>query len=236
MARPPLLISFLEHVLKRPVALDADVPLGVIMQRGLAVLGGLIRGAVFARRKLVLGRGARVSDVRKLRLGGGLVRFEDHCRVECTSREGVQLGRNFKLGAFSRMIASGTLSDLGKGIRIGDNVGIGEFAYIGGAGGVVIGSDTIVGQYFSVHPENHVFTDLNMPIREQGVARAGIEVGEGCWIGAKVTLTDGVNVGRHSVIAAGSVVTRSFPEYSIIGGVPARLLRSRIDLKKDEHV
>ena len=236
MTPSALLVSFLERILKRPFALDDEVPISIIAQRSLAVFWGLIRGGLMTRRKLVLGRGARVSDVAKLRLGGGLVRFEDYCRVECTSREGVQLGRNFKLGAFSRMIASGTLSDLGKGIRIGDNVGIGEFAYIGGAGGVVIGSDTVVGQYFSVHPENHVFTDLNLSIREQGVTRAGIEVGEGCWIGAKVTLTDGVSVGRHSVIAAGSVVTRSFPEYSIIGGVPARLLRSRIDLKKDEHV
>jgi acetyltransferase-like isoleucine patch superfamily enzyme len=168
-------------------------------------------------------------------LGGGLVRLGDHCLIDCTSRGGIHLGRNFKLGAFSRVIASGTLSDLGKGIRIGDNVGIGEFAYIGGAGGVEIGHDTIVGQYFSVHPENHVFSDPEVPIRDQGVTRKGIKVGQGCWIGARVTLIDGVSIGNNCVIAAGSVVTKSFPDKTVIGGVPARLLYSRLGEKKDHH-
>jgi acetyltransferase-like isoleucine patch superfamily enzyme len=159
-------------------------------------------------------------------LGGGLVRIEEFCRIDCASKGGIYLGRNFKLGAHSRLIASGTVSDLGIGIRIGDNVGIGEFAYIGGSGGVTIGSDTIVGQYFSVHPENHNFKDRNQLIREQGVTRSGIKIGDDCWIGAKVTMTDGAKVGRHCVIAAGSVVTESFPDYSLVGGVPARLIRT----------
>ncbi|MBB5723914.1 acetyltransferase-like isoleucine patch superfamily enzyme [Loktanella ponticola] len=125
------------------------------------------------------------------------------------------------------MVASGTLSDLGQGITVGDNVGISEYAYIGGAGGVRIGSDTIVGQYFSTHSENHVFSDPDNLIREQGVTRTGIEVGPDCWIGAKVTLLDGVTLGRGCVVAAGSVVNQSFPDYAIIAGVPARLLRMR---------
>jgi acetyltransferase-like isoleucine patch superfamily enzyme len=161
-----------------------------------------------------------------LYLGGGLVRIEEYCRIDCAAKDGIHLGRNFKLGAYSQLIASGTISDLGIGIRIGDNVGIGEFAYIGGSGGVFIGSDTIVGQYFSVHPENHNFNDRSQLIREQGVTRSGITIGDGCWIGAKVTMTDGAKVGRHCVIAAGSVVTESFPDYSLIGGVPARLIRT----------
>jgi acetyltransferase-like isoleucine patch superfamily enzyme len=213
--------------LGRSVSLDPSVPGPVILGRAAAVALGICRGFLFARRKIYLGRGARISDVKKLTTSGGLVRIEDHARIECTSHEGVSLGRSFKLGAFSRIIASGTLSDLGQGVRIGDDVGIGEFAYIGGAGGVTIGSGTIVGQYFSVHPENHVFDDPDQPIRDQGVTRQGISVGSECWIGAKVTLLDGASVGDHCVIAAGSVVNASFPDNSVIGGVPARLLKTR---------
>lgn len=69
--------------------------------------------------------------------------------------------------------------------------------------------------------------DPDVPIREQGVTRQGIDIGSDCWIGAKVTILDGVSLGRGCVIAAGSVVTRSFPEHAIIGGVPAKLLKMR---------
>lgn len=223
-----LILTVAGKLMGRSVALDPDLSSKVILGRVLGVAVGLCRGALFARRKIYLGRGARINDGGKLVLGGGLVRIEDHARVECTSRNGVTLGRSFKLGAFSRIVASGTLNDLGLGVRIGDDVGIGEFAYIGGAGGVTIGSGTIVGQYFSVHPENHVFDDPHRPIREQGLTRKGISVGAGCWIGAKVTLLDGVSIGDDCVIAAGSVVNTSFPAHSVIGGVPARLIKSRL--------
>jgi acetyltransferase-like isoleucine patch superfamily enzyme len=53
-------------------------------------------------------------------------------------------------------------------------------------------------------------------------------IGPNCWIGSKVTILDGVTIGEGCVIAAGSVVTKSFPDYSVIGGVPARVLRSRL--------
>jgi acetyltransferase-like isoleucine patch superfamily enzyme len=126
---------------------------------------------------------------------------------------------------------STTLYDLGSHITIGNNVGIGEFAYLGGAGGLDIGDDCIVGQYFSCHPENHVFSDTSMPIRLQGITRKGIRIGKNCWIGAKVTILDGVTIGDNCVIAAGAVVTRQMPADSVIGGVPARVLKSTIEVK-----
>jgi acetyltransferase-like isoleucine patch superfamily enzyme len=68
---------------------------------------------------------------------------------------------------------------------------------------------------------------MTLPIRHQGVSRKGIKIGKNCWIGSKVTVLDGVTIGTGSIIAAGSVVTKSFPENSIIGGVPAKLLKTR---------
>jgi acetyltransferase-like isoleucine patch superfamily enzyme len=98
---------------------------------------------------------------------------------------------------------------------------------LGGAGGLEIGDECIIGQYLSCHPENHVSGDLEVAIRHQGVTRKGIKIGPNCWIGSKVTILDGVEIGKGCIIAAGAVVTKSFPSNSVIGGVPAKLLKSR---------
>ena len=62
-------------------------------------------------------------------------------------------------------------------------------------------------------------------IKHQGVSRKGIVIGDNCWIGAKVTILDGVRIGNSCVIAAGAVVKGEFPDHCVIAGVPARVIR-----------
>ena len=157
----------------------------------------------------------------------GTVKIGRFCLVDALSNNGIKFGSNFSLGDYSVIKCSGSLRDLGKGINIASNVGIGEYAYIGGAGGVEIGADTIVGQYLSIHPENHIFSDMNKTIREQGVTRKGVYIGQNCWIGSKVTFLDGSKIGNGCVVAAGAVVNGSFPDNAVIGGVPAKILKIR---------
>jgi len=126
------------------------------------------------------------------------------------------------------MLASGSIKLIGKGIQIGDNVGLGTHGFYGGAGGLEIGDDTIFGNYVSVHPENHNFKNLNIPIRLQGVNHKGIKIGKNCWIGAKVTILDGTEIGDGCIVAAGAVVNGKFPQNVIIGGIPAKIIKSRV--------
>jgi len=140
-------------------------------------------------------------------------------------RQSIEFGNNVRIGSFSQVVASTSFNEIGEFIKIGNNVGIGEYSYLGGAGGLEIGDDCIIGQFFSCHPENHKFEDPNKLIRLQGVDRKGIQIGKNCWIGSKVTILDGVTIGDNCVIAAGAVVTKSMPSNSVIGGVPARVLR-----------
>ncbi len=182
------------------------------------ILYGKIPGLYF------FGTGVKLYNARNMKFGKW-VQLEDNVYLGALGTAPIELGNNVKIGAYSRVIISTSFNNVGKGIKIGDNVGLGEFAYLGGAGGLEIGSDCIIGQYLSCHPENHNYDNPDELIRLQGVTRKGIKIGKNCWIGAKVTVLDGVTVGDNCVIAAGAVVTKSMPDNVIIGGVPARILK-----------
>jgi acetyltransferase-like isoleucine patch superfamily enzyme len=75
---------------------------------------------------------------------------------------------------------------------------------------------------------SHEFKDLNTPINQQGAKpEEPIVIGNDCWIGTRVIILPGVHLGNKCIVAAGAVVTRSFPDNSIIGGVPAKLIKTR---------
>ncbi len=177
--------------------------------------------------KLFLGKGVRFFHLSNIRLGKW-VKIDDYVYLSGLGKGPLSIGDNVGIGAYSRIIVSTSFNNLGAYIQIGNNVGIGEFAYLGGGGGLSIGDDCIIGQYLSCHPENHHYSDNNILIREQGVSRQGISIGKNCWIGSKVTVLDGVTIGDNCIIAAGAVVTKSMPANSVISGVPAKVLKTRM--------
>ncbi|MEL6932895.1 MAG: DapH/DapD/GlmU-related protein [Pseudomonadota bacterium] len=210
----------------RPTILDEGVGASYLLGIVTGKVFALVRGFAKTRKSVFIGKNTTVRAPAQLHCGKG-VEFGAFCEVDCLSRKGIAIGSGTRIGSFSSVKVSGTLSDLGEEIAIGANVGIGEFAHIGGAGGVRIGDDTIVGAYLSIHPENHIYSDLDRPIRCQGLTRKGVTIGSNCWIGAKATFLDGSSVGDGCVVAAGAVVTQTFPDNVVIGGVPARILKHR---------
>lgn len=158
---------------------------------------------------------------------GKFLKLGPYVHISALGKGKVLIGDGVGIGAFSRVIISTSLYKLGQHIHIGNYVSIGEFAYLGGGGGLEIGDECIIGQYLSCHPENHVNDDLHIAIRHQDVTRKGIKIGKNCWLGSKVTLLDGVEIGDGCIVAAGAVVNKSFPPNSVIGGVPAKLIKTR---------
>lgn len=217
------LISFVK---RRSFKFDKRVTSSYLISLLVASLSDSIRGAFKFKFGAFVGSGTVILAKRQIKSSGS-VKIGRFCKVDALSEYGIHLGHNFALGDYSVLKVSGSLSDLGDSIKIGDNVGIGEFSYIGGAGGVEIGNDTIIGQYLSCHPENHYFSDPSELIRLQGVSRKGIKVGGNCWVGAKVTFLDGSEVGNGCIVAAGAVVSGQFPDNVIIGGVPAKIIKMR---------
>jgi len=219
-----LVQRLMQYAKGRPVTLDQNVSLWYLMGLAFEKLIALLRGLLKTQKFVFLGRGTTVRAPNQLFAEKG-VEVSNYCQIDCIAHEGLFMARGAKIGSYSIVKVSGTLSDLGQKIEIGRNVGIGDFAHIGGAGPVRVGDNTITGAYLSIHPENHNFNDRLKPIRLQGVTRVGISIGKDCWIGAKVTFLDGSAIGNGCVVAAGAVVTKVFPDHVVIGGVPARIIR-----------
>lgn len=112
------------------------------------------------------------------------------------------------------------------GITIGRNSLIGEYSVIRGQGGVTIGDRVYTSPFTQIIAVNHVFDDPERPFTEQGITAEGIVIEDDVWIGSGAVVTDSVRIGRGAVVAAGAVVTQDVPPHTVVGGVPARVLRA----------
>jgi acetyltransferase-like isoleucine patch superfamily enzyme len=112
------------------------------------------------------------------------------------------------------------------GIKIGRDSLIGEYSVIRGQGGVQIGDRVYTSPFTQIIAVNHVFEDPNRPFVDQGITAEGIIIEDDVWLGAGAVITDGVRVGKGAVVAAGAVVTKDVPPHTVVGGVPAKPLKT----------
>jgi acetyltransferase-like isoleucine patch superfamily enzyme len=228
--------SGLERVLSKlkgyPYVIDRGIPvpslLGVLVRRSIWLLRGLLKTLLLQGRPrfVFMAPDVNLRNASLVEFGHG-VTLERGVIIDGLSRQGIRLGDNVMIGAYTTVLA-GMISSLGDGVYISRNSSCGPYSYIGAGGRITIGENVIMGQHVSFHAENHNFDRTDVPVRSQGVSRKGIVIDEDCWVGANAVFLDGCHVGRGCVVAAGAVVRGEFPPYSIIGGVPARVLRSRL--------
>ena len=118
-----------------------------------------------------------------------------------------------------------------KGAEISPYATLGDYSELGTRcmvqSNVHLGDHVIMGPDVKIYSRNHKHDRLDIPIQEQGKEYLQTHVGNDVWIGANVVITAGCRVGNHCIIAAGAVVTRDIPDYAIVGGVPAKVLKSR---------
>ncbi|MDA0323640.1 MAG: acyltransferase [Verrucomicrobia bacterium] len=112
-------------------------------------------------------------------------------------------------------------------ITIGSNVTLNEWVYISGYGEVTIGNDVRIGHRTSIVSSDHVFDDRNVPTHEQGLVSGPVRIGNDVFIGCNATILRGVTIGDGAVVAAGAVVMDDVPEYTVVGGVPAKPIGMR---------
>ena len=199
------------------------------------IIGVGLRGLFY---RLILRMDGAAAIESRVRL-----RFADHIRLG----HGVYLDEGVYLHACPRGIdiGPGTIVMHGavlhvynfrdmphSGIKIGRDSLIGEYSVIRGQGGVQIGDRVYTSPFTQIIAVNHVFDDPNQPFVEQGITAEGIVIEDDVWLGSVAIVTDGVRVGKGAVVAAGAVVTKDVPPYTVVGGVPAKPIKT-ID---SEHV
>lgn len=136
-------------------------------------------------------------------------------------------GKNIYIGKNSRIYEYVILKPAHGYILIGDNVNVHSFCFLSGIGGLKIGDNTRISNSCCFIPFNHEYRNKNKLIRNQPLREIGINIGEDCWIGSNCSILGGTNLGRGCVVGAGSVVNKEFPPFSVIAGVPAKIISRR---------
>ncbi len=154
-----------------------------------------------------------------------------HPGVACAP--GVRFGRGVRVRAFAggraEIGAGATLDDFahvvveGGHLVIGAGVLVGRGALVVCCEAISIGAGSLIGEYVTVRDQDHRHAGSG-PLDAQGLITAPVRIGEQVWLGAKVTVTRGVDIAANAVVGANAVVTRSLAGRGVYGGIPARRL------------
>jgi len=135
----------------------------------------------------------------------------------------IELGENINIMKNSYLYAQD-----GGSLSIGNNFALNTNSQLGASfGKIVIGNNCAIASNCVLRASNHTFDDTNKPFREQGHTYGEIVLEDDVWISANCVVTANTKIGKSSIVGAGSVVTKNVEPYSVMGGVPAKLIRKR---------
>lgn len=166
---------------------------------------------------------AKLRNITGLILNGRKYFFGNKVKIITENQSKVYLDDRVWLSDFDAIVSTG------KGIWIGKNVYLNANVRIISKEKIVIGENCLFGPNVVIVDHNHKYMQKSLPICKQGFNSIPIEIGEDCWICANVTLCPGAQIGPHIVVAANSVVTSELTIPGVYGGIPATLLKERID-------
>lgn len=176
---------------------------------------------------VLVGKRAKIFNCSYIQVGKNF-NVDDYAEVNGLSEKGITCGDNVTIGKYALIRPSNQYGgNIGAGLKIGNDSNIGPYGYVGCSGMIEIGNNVMISPRVSLYAENHNFDDVSIPMKEQGVSKKFIKIEDDCWIAANSIVLAGVTIGNGSIIAAGSVVTKDVPPYSIFAGNPAKLIRSR---------
>lgn len=147
--------------------------------------------------------------------------------------QGISIGNNVTISKNSRLAVFGEINKISITIGDGTYISFGFTALSTAKSSIKIGRDVLFASNVMITNENHgINPELDIPYMDQELTSNDVSIGDGCWIGEKAIILPGVNIGKKTIIAAGSVVTKSIPDYSIAAGNPARVIKKYDFTKK----
>ena len=132
-----------------------------------------------------------------------------------------------RIGDGCRVRRGAQIYSLGGSVTIGAQCSVNPYCVLYGTGGLTIGRFVRIAAHTVIVAAMHRFDRRDIPIAEQGSTARGIVIEDDVWIGAAAQILDGVRIGTGAVVAAGAVVTKDVAPFTIVGGVPARVLGAR---------
>jgi acetyltransferase-like isoleucine patch superfamily enzyme len=190
---------------------------------GIAIRGVLYRLIIHFEGWAAIENGVRLRFANHIHLAHGAYLDQGVYLHACP--QGIRIGDNTLVmhGAVLHVYNFRNLPHAG--ITIGKDCLVGEYSVIRGQGGVLIGDRVYTSPHTQIIAVNHIFNDPDRPFIEQGITAQGIIIEDDVWIGSGAIITDGVRVGRGAVVAAGAVVTHDVPPHTVVGGIPARVIK-----------
>lgn len=145
--------------------------------------------------------------------------------IDMTGCNNIQVGNNISIMRLCSLHARDGRLEMGNNIRINSNTCIGA----SDGGKIIIGDNVLIAQNVILRASDHGHSSIDIPIIQQGHTGGEIIIEDDVWIGANSVITRNVRIGAHSIIGAGSIVTKNVEPYSIVGGSPARLINKRFN-------
>lgn len=177
-------------------------------------------------RNVTFGRNITIRHPHKIKIGDNCI-VDENCVLDAKGEDarGIEMGNNCVLSR------NNILSCKGGYIKLGDGTNIAQNSLVHSESAVELGRNTLVASYvYFVGGGNHDFSRTDIPVIQQpSLSRGGILIDDNCWFGAGVIVLDGSKIGRDCVIAAGAIVNSDLPPFSIAVGMPAKVLRNRLE-------
>ncbi|MEJ2033693.1 MAG: DapH/DapD/GlmU-related protein [Deltaproteobacteria bacterium] len=200
----------------------------ILFSRLPGSLGFALRKVFYKKIFAAMGTGTVIGPFVTLRSPGRIilgnnVYIDEHVLLDAKGKQSsISIG-NDVLVAGRTALSCATAS-----ISVANEVSIGPFCYVRASrGNITIGSHVSIGAHSVIISGNPDYRCLDIPMmKQEGMAR-GIRIGDDVWIGVGARIIDGVNIGDGCVVGAGAVVTKDIPDFSIVAGVPATILRYR---------
>jgi len=173
---------------------------------------------------VIFGKNMTIRNPKNIEIGNNVI-FNDFSVIDAKgdNNSWIKIEDNVLIGRNTTLSCKGGNIEIKKNANLGPNntiisettLKIGEYVLTGGHCYIIAGG-------------NHSFEDKNIPIWKQpSISKGGIQIEDGVWIGATVTILDGVKIGKGAVVAAGAVVNKDVQSYTIVGGIPAKKIKDR---------